>query len=152
MLFQIDLFVLVACPENSIFDSKEYLAPVITPFELDVALNEDRDWTGQFIANFAEILPKGKHHVPFRHEDRADISLISGKIRTTNLDSEESKSSLSALATQETSLSVLHRSGGGEFLLERSWRGLEQKLGETEVKDAVEGKSGIASGYEGEGQ
>ena len=142
--------MLVACPENSIFDSKEYLAPVITPFELDVALNEDRDWTGQFIANFSQILPKGKHHVPFRHEDRTDISLISGKVRTTNL--EDSDKIGSALATQETSLSVLHRSGGGEFLLERSWRGLEQKLGETEVKDAVEGKTGIASGYEGEGQ
>ena len=68
----------------------------------------------------------------------------------TNL--EDSDKIGSALATQETSLSVLHRSGGGEFLLERSWRGLEQKLGETEVKDAVEGKSGIASGYEREGQ
>jgi diphthamide biosynthesis protein 2 len=46
----------------------------------------------------------------------------------------------------------LHQSGGGEFLLERSWKGLEQKLGETEVLDAVEGRPGIASGYEGEGQ
>ena len=141
----------MACPENSIFDSKEYLAPVITPFELDVALNEDRDWTGQFVANFNEILPKGNKHIPFRHEARTDISLISGKIRNTSLDSEETDSS-SALATQETAVSVLHRSGGGEFLQERSWRGLEQQLGETEVKDAVEGRPGIASGYQGEGQ
>ena len=59
---------------------------------------------------------------------------------------------LSALATQEMALSVLHQSGGGEFLQERSWRGLEQQLGETEVKDAVEGRPGIASGYQGEGQ
>ncbi len=54
--------------------------------------------------------------------------------------------------SKETSLTLLHQSGGGEFLLERSWKGLEQKLGEMEVLDAVEGRPGIASSYEGEGQ
>ena len=84
---------------------------------------------------------QGPKHVPFRHEHRTDISLITGKIRATNLEAEDS-SSLTALATQQTAISTLHRSGGGEFLLERSWQGLEQKLGETEVVDAVEGKTG----------
>ena len=51
----------MACPENSVLDSKEFLSPIITPFELDVALNDDRDWTGQFVANFSDILPKGIH-------------------------------------------------------------------------------------------
>jgi len=41
--------------------------------------------------------------------------------------------------------------GGGEYLLERSWQGLEQKFGETPVSDAIEGRLGIAAGYEGEG-
>jgi hypothetical protein len=59
---------------------------------------QDRSWTGSFVANFAEILPKGKHHIPFRRNEEPDISLISGKIRTTNLDPEETGTS--ALATQ----------------------------------------------------
>ena len=33
----------------------------------------------------------------------------------------------------------------------RSWSGLEQKLGETQVGVVVEGKMGVAAGYEGEG-
>lgn len=37
------------------------------------------------------------------------------------------------------------------FLAERSWRGLEQKLGETPVVKAVEGRRGIAIAYEEEG-
>ena len=52
LLSEIDVFVLVACPENSLLDSKEYLKPIITPFELDVALNSDRMWTGHYYANF----------------------------------------------------------------------------------------------------
>ena len=34
-----------------------------------------------------------------------------------------------------------------EFLAQRSWKGLEVKRGETQVTKAVEGRSGIASGY-----
>ena len=35
----------------------------------------------------------------------------------------------------------------GEFLASRSWRGLEQKQGETPVTKAVDGRKGIAAGY-----
>lgn len=37
------------------------------------------------------------------------------------------------------------------FLGERSWRGLEQKLGETPVVKAARGRKGIAIAYEEEG-
>ena len=35
----------------------------------------------------------------------------------------------------------------GEFLSERSWKGLEEKLGQTAVTKAVEGSKGIAASY-----
>jgi diphthamide biosynthesis protein 2 len=35
---EIDIFVIVACPENSLVDSKEFFKPIITPFELEIAL------------------------------------------------------------------------------------------------------------------
>ena len=38
-------------------------------------------------------------------------------------------------------------SGGGEFLSQRSWQGLEQKLGETPAAMVVEGQTGIAWEY-----
>ena len=34
---EIDVYVLVACPENSLIDSHEFFKPVITPFELELA-------------------------------------------------------------------------------------------------------------------
>jgi len=37
-----------------------------------------------------------------------------------------------------------------DFFSSRSWKGLEQNLGQTEVCDAVEGRKGIASGYSNE--
>lgn len=37
-----------------------------------------------------------------------------------------------------------------EFFSSRSWKGLEQNLGQTEVSDAVEGMKGIAAGYSNE--
>ena len=35
----------------------------------------------------------------------------------------------------------------GDRLADRSWQGLEQKLGQTPVSKAVEGRRGIAMGY-----
>ena len=143
---EIDVFVLVACPENSLLDSKEYLKPVITPFELDVALNSDREWTGHYYANFKDLLPGGKEYSEFQKcQKETDFSLVSGKIRVNEENAEEGGEN--ALATQETRISILHKSGGGEFLSQRSWQGLEQKLGETSASLIVEGQTGIASGY-----
>ncbi len=36
---EIDIFVLVACPENSLLDSQEFYKPVVTPYEMEVACN-----------------------------------------------------------------------------------------------------------------
>jgi len=38
-------------------------------------------------------------------------------------------------------------SAAGEFLAQRSFQGLEQRIGETEVKDIQMGKKGNARGY-----
>lgn len=54
---EVDVYVLVACPENTLLDSKEFFRPVVTPFELEVALNPSRQWSQAFTANFGDILP-----------------------------------------------------------------------------------------------
>jgi hypothetical protein len=53
---EIDVFVLVACPENSLLDSKILFKPVVTPYELELALIEDRQWNGQYSADFRDLL------------------------------------------------------------------------------------------------
>ena len=40
---EVDVFVLVACPENSLLDSSQFYKPVVTPYEMEVACNR---WAG----------------------------------------------------------------------------------------------------------
>ena len=53
---EIDCFVLVACPLNTMFDSRSYFRQVITPFELQMALSGEQ-WRGRYRTGFEEILP-----------------------------------------------------------------------------------------------
>lgn len=57
---EIDVFVLVACPENSVIDFKEYYRPIVTPFEFELACLEEREWTGEYVTNFQDLL-LGEH-------------------------------------------------------------------------------------------
>ena len=54
------------------------------------------------------------------------------------------------VVVNDKTISLVHEGGGGQFLASRSWGGLEQQLGQTEVKEVVQGRKGIAAGYEGE--
>lgn len=54
---EIDIYVLVACPLNSLIDSKEFYKPIITPYELEVAFNRNRQWTNRRITDYNRLLP-----------------------------------------------------------------------------------------------
>lgn len=54
---EIDLFCLVACSLNTMFDSTGYYRDVVTPFELECAL-KGKEWTGDYQTDFNAILPK----------------------------------------------------------------------------------------------
>ncbi|KAM4543679.1 2-(3-amino-3-carboxypropyl)histidine synthase subunit 2 [Fundulus diaphanus] len=154
---EIDVFVLIACPENSLLDSSEFYKPVVTPFEMEVACNRDREWSEEYVTDFRHLLPGGRSHVPMADEqeddDRTDVSLITGALRTHNLlNSEPVQSSFgSSVVLRNQTLTVANTNSAASFLAGRSWQGLEQKLGETPVVKAVEGRRGIAIAYEEEG-
>ena len=54
---EIDIYVLVACHENSLLDSTEFYRPVITPYELELACNPNRKWNGGIVTDFGQLLP-----------------------------------------------------------------------------------------------
>eukprot|EP00466_Bigelowiella_natans_P021374 jgi/Bigna1/37759/e_gw1.21.164.1 len=54
---EIDIFVFVACPFQSIVDSSDYFAGIVTPFEVEIALVRGREWTGEYSPDFQEVLP-----------------------------------------------------------------------------------------------
>jgi len=53
----VDIFVLIACPENSLLDSKEFYRPIVTPFEMELACSHQRQWTGICQLDFQQLLP-----------------------------------------------------------------------------------------------
>jgi len=150
---EIDVFVFVACSETSIFDSKDYFKPIITPYELELACNKQQEWCGSIATDFHDLLKGGeKHKEIVRQEDNddepCDISLVTGKIRNIGINNASESGELAVI--NDKTVSILHAGGGGEFLASRSWNGLEQHLGQTEVSSVVQGKRGIATKYEGE--
>ncbi|KAF2193336.1 diphthamide biosynthesis protein [Zopfia rhizophila CBS 207.26] len=53
-------WVVIGCWESSLIDSKDFWKPIITPFELSLALKGDaeRVWTGEWTSHFQAILEK----------------------------------------------------------------------------------------------
>ena len=78
---EIDVFVLVACPENSLVDSQDLYKPVVTPFEMEIAciryvnrtkqannmrtrtaqcccfISRPKEWTGEYSTDYQQLLP-----------------------------------------------------------------------------------------------
>ncbi|CAK8675706.1 unnamed protein product [Clavelina lepadiformis] len=143
---EIDVFVLVACPEESLIDSTEYYKPICTPYEVELACNANREWAAVAPLDFRELLPGGRHFVEFKPScGEGDMSLITGKTRA--FDQTSASSTDVEVKNTETSLSIFHPFAAARFYSERSWKGLEQKLGETPVMKAKEGRSGLPISY-----
>ncbi len=52
---EIGVWVMIADPQGLILDSKDYLVPIITPYEAQVAFQE-RPWVGNCRLDFATLL------------------------------------------------------------------------------------------------
>ena len=109
------------------------------------------------MTDFRDLLPGGASYIEEAEEavdkeEEVDVSLVTGGTRRLGGGGGDDVVKEGAVvAAGEGVISLLHRGGGGEFLSGRTWTGLEQKLGQTEVvKQPVVGQRGIASGYEGE--
>ncbi|XP_039258184.2 2-(3-amino-3-carboxypropyl)histidine synthase subunit 2-like [Styela clava] len=151
---EIDIYVLVANPEHNNIDVSNFYRPVVTPYEFEVACNPSREWSENYVTDFRTILPGGTNFVEFPEnyskDDETTMSLISGNIRTNNnSDIENCTENADALAIRndKTSVAVFGPNSSAQKLSERSWKGLEQKLGETPVTKATKGRSGLPVSY-----
>ncbi|KAK6432804.1 Diphthamide biosynthesis protein 2 [Oleoguttula sp. CCFEE 5521] len=59
---EIEGWVIIGCWESSLVDSGEFYKPVITPFELEVALQGDgqRKWGGEWVGDFGSLLNRDR--------------------------------------------------------------------------------------------
>ncbi|XP_030029165.2 2-(3-amino-3-carboxypropyl)histidine synthase subunit 2 isoform X1 [Manduca sexta] len=143
---EIDIYVLIACPENDLYSNRDFYKPIVYPYELEVALNSNREpYFTHHVTDYDDLLPGKRHYCDIDHvKELTDVSLITGRIRETRIENNESGSQELA-EKQNWALESI-----GSNLQDRSWKGLEQKLGETEVKKAEVGRKGIPLQYSNE--
>lgn len=144
---EIGCFVLVACPENSLVEAKDFLRPIVTPYELEVALQAEQSWTGRYVLDFEKLLAdyvqldgvvSGAEEDESEDPDQPVFSLITGSYRhpkrygakPSNFGSASENSAAVILRNQDNSLTKLADSAAGQFLQQRSYQGLEVRLGE----------------------
>jgi diphthamide biosynthesis protein 2 len=148
---EIDMFVIVACPENSLIDSKDFFKPIVTPFELEIALVKGKEWSNQYTTDFNQVLAERNILVETdQEEEETRVSLLSGTV-TMNPKSfkpSENTSTDTSLATIGSGEITTY--SGAQYLSQRTFKGLEQRIGETPVTLAAQGRSGIAMSYEEE--
>ncbi|KAJ2760051.1 Diphthamide biosynthesis protein 2 [Coemansia sp. BCRC 34490] len=168
---EIDAFVLIACPENTLVDSREYFKPIVTPYELHLAITRSKEWTGDYITDFRDLLDELEDSPVLPDEegeindDTPHYSMITGKLKqqrryadARQIAAESDSRSVVAAANKSTAIAQYLGSAGAEYLLNRSFRGLghdEDGKGGSENEQsppmlAVEGRSGIARGYDNE--
>jgi diphthamide biosynthesis protein 2 len=171
---EVDVYVLIACPQNSLLQSREFYKPVVTPFELEMALSPERVWDGAYSSNFLDLLPQkadsptsvqndGKvvpvnlpaeeHGGGGSDDELPYMSLVDGTLKSLRHKKEESL--VSGVSSKDLMLYAEHSSlvvqdAAGYMATQRTFKGLEQRLGETAPMVAVPGLSGIAASYASE--
>mmetsp|Transcript_47112 Transcript_47112/g.87846 ORF Transcript_47112/g.87846 Transcript_47112/m.87846 type:complete len:521 (-) Transcript_47112:251-1813(-) len=172
---EVDVFVLVACAQTALVESKDFYAPVITPFEAELAFASNREWPGFVRMDFDTLLqdsapPDRPPPSVSPPETGPRFSLVTGRL-TAAADSGESdeltasdptsESAATQLALQaQRALAVREQAGvtaaeevhsGAEFLmLRRSYVGMAAAASDkttAEAPQAFLGQSGRAAGY-----
>ncbi|KAK7022945.1 Diphthamide biosynthesis protein 2 [Paramarasmius palmivorus] len=161
---EIECFVLVACPENSLIDAKDFYRPIITPYELEVALQPEPTWTGRYVLDFEKLLAESSAQPPTQNrgedDDQPVFSLVTGKYRHAKRYGEADQQDGEEASAPEGSSALISRNGqngalakltensaASQFLQTRSYQGLEMRLGEDAPSVLEQGRSGIARGY-----
>lgn len=156
---EVECFVLVACPENSLIDAKDFLRPIVTPYELEIALQAEQSWTGRYVLDFEKLLAEqDRFEVPDGGseqtvgDDQPVFSLITGKYRHAKrygdtLSNTDIDSQALAVRNGDSSIARVPDRAAGSFLQTRTYRGLDMRVGEDSPSVLEQGRVGIASGY-----
>jgi len=168
---EIETFVMVACREHSLLDmEREYPIPVITPMELEIALEnlqwgmqaysldcqdvmlrleeERRETLGALGGGSNDNTEENSNNNNDDINDDSDapyFSMITGRYESRKSKTSSNDLDLKALPGQGQVTE--YKSEAANFLKQREYQGLESKMGQTEAKAAVLGMRGIASDY-----
>ncbi|PUZ44474.1 hypothetical protein GQ55_8G103200 [Panicum hallii var. hallii] len=158
-----EVFVYVSCAQSALLDSKDFLAPVITPFEAVLAFSRGREWTGEYLLDFKDLITSEKQEVTVATEE-ARFSFIKGAYvedNCTQESMEQSETSLTLAEVTEKALSIQNQNNDAvlyqgramssiEYLKARSYRGLTGDYEGPAPDSILVGRTGRAAGYNDE--
>lgn len=159
-----NVFVYLACAQTALLDSKEFLSPLITPYEAVLAFTRGSQWTGSYFLDF-EKLVEPPEVVANNGCEEIRFSFIKGSYveDDTFPDDKDEKgeraivlanATQKALQLHESSANSLTMTGiaksGAEFLASRSYQGLEMGKERHPSYPYIKGRSGKAWSYEEE--
>jgi diphthamide biosynthesis protein 2 len=159
---EVGVFVLVACPDTALLDSRDFLAPVITVFEAELAFGRGAEWQAGKWNTRLDARPECKSHAADDDDDATTLSLVSGQMRAVGrIDVEEDHNTRAlqrvgeqALVGMSDATAVAEVTTAAQFLsLQRTYQGLVPNApegGDAPLEAAV-GQSGRAASYAGEG-
>ena len=160
------------------FFIQDFLRPIVTPYELEVALKEEPAWSGQYILDFDQLLTlnhtgpdetdatsdtPGQHRTTTTDDDDKPVfSLITGTYRhakrytnpqnsntATSPQATPSPSALVLRNQSDTVAAITANSAAAQFLQERrTYRGLDPRPDEDSPGVLEQGRSGVARGYQ----
>ncbi|KAK8709189.1 hypothetical protein V6N13_060218 [Hibiscus sabdariffa] len=157
------MFSSVSCAQTALLDSKEFLAPVITPFEAMLAFSSGSQWTGTYVLEFRDLINSSQLEVSKRPEE-ARFSFLKGgyveDFEPQENGDEDNDSTLALANATEKALQLRDRDpgslvkgtvkSGAEFFVTRSYHGLETHANSSSPEPYLIGRSGKASGYKDE--
>lgn len=144
-----DIYVAVTCSMSEIYESRDFYKPIATPFDLEMALNSNFEKATKFSYDYNHFLEENFNVELVGNQNlESDISLLTNNIRLYK--SEDIVNKIDSLVIKDNGTISVKSNHGIGYLSERSWQGLEQNLGQTDVELAQEGKTGIAQKYKNE--
>lgn len=153
---EIDCFVLIGCSENNLYTSRDFYKPLISIFEVEMALNPA--WHMQipesYSNDFREILPEGKLYksssgMPSSMMEN-DISLVTGKVRQMRTIDDEcaSNDDINYGVMQERNKNQIIGMATLNKFQDRTFQGLDPAMGKDEPSKITQGRKGIPIKYE----
>lgn len=154
----IDCFVFIGCPENNVYNSRDFYKPLLTVFEAELALN--RAWREEYpnfySVDFNDTLPNGKFYKVSNEQsadgdrnDDYDVSLISGRVRHMKVSGAATDGGNHSTIDGQIERKVNHlmETNSANTFHNRTWTGLDPNLGNNEPAKITKGRSGIAMKY-----
>lgn len=162
---EVEVFVMLADPQGLILDSKEYLAPIITPFEAALAFTGQSLDMQTYRLDFEPLLEMQVTAVGYEQHDEdvpnshkhmngtngaLVVSDVPGRQQGSVGASGRGEIMLSGAASRGGKGEIVARSAGEYLAVKRSYQGLETPATGADIKSAelaVAGRVGRAAGY-----